>query len=426
MIISTAWKNLTHKPLSALLSWLLLTASVAIISLLILLQGQFEEKFTSSIRGVDMVMGAKGSPLQLILSAVYHIDNPTGNIDYETAQKWMKHPFVEKAIPLAYGDSYKGYSVLGTTPDYIEKYKAEVVEGRMFQGNFEVVIGADLAKKLRLSIGSTFNSTHGSAENGEEHTEHAYKVVGLLKPTDTVIDNLIVGTIESVWAMHDHGHEGEEEAHEEHEHKAGEAHDHEGHNHEEGEAHDHESEHEKRQITAVLFKFRSPMALVQWPRMISQNTDLQIVSPAIEINRLFSLFGIGLNALQYLGLAIMFLSGLSVFVSLFNTLKERRYELALLRTMGAARGQLFLLVLLESLWLCLAGFVSGILLSRVALWLIAQATERTYRIRLDQFGLHWPEEGWLFALTLGIGVLAALIPAFKAYRLNISNTLAHD
>lgn len=420
MIISTAWKNLTYKPLSALLSWLLLTASVAIISLLILLQGQFEEKFTTSIRGVDMVMGAKGSPLQLILSAVYHIDNPTGNIDYETAQKWMKHPFVEKAIPLAYGDSYKGYSVLGTTSDYVEKYKTEVAEGRMFQDNFEVVLGADLAKKLRLAIGSTFNSTHGNAEHGEEHTEHAYKVVGLLKPTGTVIDNLIVGNIESVWAMHDHGHEAHE-GEEKHE-AAGEAHNHENHEHEEGEAH----EHTKREITAVLFKFRSPMALVQWPRMVSQNTDLQVVSPAIEINRLFSLFGIGLNALQYLGLAIMFLSGLSVFVSLFNTLKERRYELALLRTMGAGRGQLFLLVLLESIWLCVAGFISGILLSRVALWLIAQATERTYRIRLDQFGFQWPEEGWLFVLTLGIGVLAAMIPAFKAYRLNISNTLAHD
>jgi len=413
MILGIAWKNILHKPLNALLSWVLLTASVAIISLLLLLQDQFEQQFESSIAGVDLVLGAKGSPLQLILSSVYHIDNPTGNIDYAEAQKWMKHPYVAKAIPLAYGDSYRGFSILGTTPDYLEKYQATVAQGSLFQQNFEVVVGSDAAQQLKIAVGAQFYGTHGVSAGGEEHRTHAYQVVGILAATSTVVDNLIVGDLESVWKMHE-GHHHDE---------AAEAEDQED---EEHEAAEQPGEEHKSEITAVLLKFRNPLGIVQWPRLVAQSTKMQLASPVIEVNRIFSLFGIGIQALTYLGWAIMLLSGLSVFIALYNTLKERRYELALLRTMGAGRGQLMWLVLLESLWLCLAGFVSGLLLSRLALWLISSAAERTYHFSFDQLGFRWPQEGWLLALTLGIGLLAALIPAWKAYSLNISKTLANE
>src|SRR5690606_1408747 len=117
MITKLAWKNLWFKPLNTVLSIILLTASVAIISLLILLQQQFENKFSKNIEGVDLVMGAQGSPLQLILSSVYQLDTPTGNINYKEAESWMNHPFVETAIPLAFGDNYLGYKIVGTTQD---------------------------------------------------------------------------------------------------------------------------------------------------------------------------------------------------------------------------------------------------------------------------------------------------------------------
>lgn len=434
MILGTAWKNILHKPLNALLSWVLLTASVAIISLLLLLQDQFEQKFESSIAGVDLVLGAKGSPLQLILSSVYHIDNPTGNIDYAQAQKWMKHPFVAKAIPLAYGDSYQGFSIVGTTPEYLEKYEAAVAQGTVFQQDFEVVVGSNIARQLQIATGAEFYGTHGVSAGGEEHHAHAYRVMGILAPTGTVADNLILSNLESVWKMHEGHHHDEyeeDEAHHDEAHDKGEHHD------EDEEVNGHQGEHESpsapitksanhREITAVLLKFRNPMGIVQWPRLIAQSTNMQVASPAIEVNRIFSLFGIGIQALTYLGWAIMGLSGLSVFIALYNTLKERRYELALMRAMGAGRGQLMWLVLLESLWLCLVGYVSGLLLSRFALWLISSAAEREYHFSFDQFGFRWPQEAWLLVLTLGIGVLAALIPALKAYSLNISKTLANE
>jgi putative ABC transport system permease protein len=268
-------------------------------------------------------------------------------------------------------------------------------------------------------LGQRFFGTHGTAVEGEEHHEHAYRVVGILAPNGTVLDNLILSNLESVWAMHDHEEEHNHEARDTGKTESRHDHDTEAH-HEttEGEQH--------REITAVLFKFRGPMAIVQWPRMVAKQTDMQLASPVVEMNRIFSLFGIGIEALTWLGWAIMGLSALSVFIALFNTLKERRYELALLRTLGGSRAQLLWLLLLESLWLCAAGFVSGIVLSRSALWLVSRATEREYRFSLDRFGFQWPGEGLLLLLTLGTGLLAALLPALKAYRLDISKTLANE
>jgi putative ABC transport system permease protein len=454
MIGKLAWKNLWFKPLNTVLSLVLLTASVAIISLLILLQEQFEKQFSSNIDGVDLVMGAQGSPLQLILSSVYHVDAPTGNIDYKEAEVWMKHPFVETAIPLAFGDNYRGFKIVGTTPDYIKKYTATISGGKVFEKNFEVVIGSEIAKKLNIKLGDKFFGTHGDAEEGDVHDEYAYVVVGIASPTGKVIDNLILCTVESVWEMHsghDHGGEthsedenpphgkeghvhvdGDEHDHEEHVHDENCNHDdevsenpdhgEEGHVHEEGDEHEHV---EEKEITAVLIKFKNKMGIISWPRMIAQNTKMQAALPAIEINRLFSLFGIGLQALQYLAYGIMFISGISIFIALYNRLKERKYEFALLRVSGASRIQLLALVLFESLLLCIVGFVFGTLIGRIVLMMISATTDEQFKMAFNPMTILWEKEGFLFLVTIFVGVIAAVIPAIKAYRLNISKTLAN-
>lgn len=401
MITKLAWKNIWFKPLNTLLSLILLTASVAIISLLVLLQEQFEKQFSNNIDGIDMVIGAQGSPLQLILSAVYHIDAPTGNIDYAEAKTWMNHPFVEKAIPLAFGDNYRGFRIVGSEISYIEHYGASLHQGKLFEQSFEVVLGSEVAQKMQLSVGDTFVGTHGDAEEGHVHDEHPYEVVGILESTGKVIDNLIVCSIESVWAVHD-----------EHDHD----HDHEAEDH----VHEISSE-----ITAVLIKFKSKMGLVTWPRLIPQNTKMQGALPAIEINRLFSLFGIGLQALEYLAYGIMLISGISIFIALYNRLRDRKYEFALMRVNGASRFQLLKLVLLESMFLCLVGFLLGIVISRIGLLLISSTTDDQFKMAFDPFVILWEKEGILFAVTIFVGLLAALIPAIKAYSINISKTLAH-
>lgn len=417
MIAKLAWKNIWFKPLNTILSVILLTSSVAIITTLVLVEKQFEEKFSSNIDGVDLVMGAQGSPLQLILSAVYQVDAPTGNISYDSAKVWMQHPFVQKAIPLAFGDNYRGYKILGTTPDYLDKYGAEISEGKLFEKNFEVVIGSDIAQKLSLKIGDEFFGSHGDAAEGEVHEHYGYKVVGIAKPTGKVVDNLILCTIPSVWQMH--GGHGEEE---------NPAHGEEGHVHVEGEHHEEADmtlDEPGMEITAVLLKFRNKMGIVTWPRIIAQNTKMQVASPAIEVNRLFSLFGIGISALQYLAYGIMLISGISIFIALYNTLKERENEFALMRVNGAKRLQLLKVVMIESLLLCVVGFIFGTILGRVGLSMLSNSAEEDFKMSFNPYEFIWEKEGTLFLLTIFVGFIAALIPAIKAYNLNISKTLAN-
>ena len=416
MIAKLAWKNIWFKPLNTLLSIILLTSSVAIITTLILVEKQFEEQFSSNIEDVDLVLGAQGSPLQLILSSVYQVDAPTGNINFDSAKVWMQNPFVEKAIPLAFGDNYRGYKILGTTTDYLEKYKATLAEGKLFEKNFEVVIGSEIAQKLNFKIGDEFFGSHGDAEEGEVHDEFAYKIVGIAKPTGKVVDNLILCTIPSVWQMH-HGHD-ENPAHGE-----------EGHVHADGEEHQHEADltldEPNMEITAVLLKLRNQMAKLTWQRIVPQNTKMQAVSPAFEVNRLFGLFGIGISALQYLAYGIMLISGISIFIALYNTLKERKNEFALMRVNGAKRVQLLKVVMIESVLLCAVGFIFGTVLGRVAISLLSKSSEADFKMSFNPYEFLWEKEGTLFLLTIFVGFIAALIPAIKAYNLNISKTLAN-
>lgn len=395
MIAKLAWRNIWFKPLNTLLSIVLLASSVAIITLLIILQKQFEEQFSSNADNIDLVLGAQGSPLQLVLSSVYQVDAPTGNIDYDSAKVWMRHPFVESAVPLAFGDNYLGYKIVGTTPEYLSKFHSKIEKGTLFSKKFEVVVGAEIARKLELKVGSQFNGTHGDAKEGERHEEYKYVVVGIASKTGKVLDNLILSNLESVWAMHsDHEHHEEEMQ-------------------------------EPKEITAVILKLRNKMAIMTWPRIIGQNTKMQAVSPAIEINRLFTLFGIGLKTLEYLAYGIMFISGISIFIALYNRLKERKYEFAVLRLQGASRFQLLLLVLIESLFLCLVGFLFGTIIGRFALYLLSTASEEDFKLGFHPFEIIWEKEGVLLFVTLMVGVISALLPAFKAYNMNISKTLVN-
>ena len=416
MITKLAWKNIWFKPLNTVLSVILLTSSVAIITTLILVEKQFEEKFSSNIENVDLVLGAQGSPLQLILSSVYQVDTPPGNISYDSAKVWMNHPFVEKAIPLAFGDNYRGYKILGTTTDYLAKFNAKVIDGVLFEKNFEVVVGSEIAQKLNLQVGEEFFGSHGDAKEGEVHDNYAYKVVGIASKTGKVVDNLIVCTIPTVWQMH-------------HQHEENPAHGEEGHVHEPDE-HEHVEadltiDEPNMEITAVLLKIRNQMAKLTWQRVIPQNTKMQAVSPAFEVNRLFGLFGIGVTALQYLAYGIMMISGISIFIALYTTIKERESEFALLRVNGARRFQLLKIVMMESLLLCVVGFIFGSILGRIALNMLSNASEADFKMSFDPYTFLWQKEGVLLVVTLLVGCIAALIPAIKAYNLNISKTLAN-
>ena len=406
MLFKISWKNILDKKLNSFLCILLMTLGIAMISLLMLLGKQLQDKFAKNISGIDLVVGAKGSPLQLILSSVYQIDNPTGNVYLDDVAAIAQNPLVKEMIPLSMGDNYQGFRIVGTNKKYFEHFKAKIASGKMFKGNLEVVLGASTAQNANLKVGDTFASSHGLDSEGEKHAENNYKVVGVLEYNNSVVDNLILTSLNSVWNIHEHKDEHHEEGEEHHEEEVADS-------------------TIKREITSAIIKFRSPMGMMTMPRNINQNSKLQAAVPAIEVNRLFELLGIGIEGLQFLAAVIMLISGISVFVSLYNSLKERKYEMALMLSMGAGRTRLFLMLLLEGIILSLLGFIAGIALSRIGIYLISNALSKKFHFDVSQFSLQTGEI-YLFVGALLVGILAAAIPSIGIYRINISKTLATE
>ena len=421
------WRNLKSNPLNTLLSLLLMTFGVGVISLLLLLNNQIEQQLQSNLRGIDMVVGAKGSPLQLILSSVYHIDNPTGNIPYKEANKLDKNPLVDFTIPLSFGDSYNGNRIVGTTHQYTELYEVSLKEGRLWNRSLEVVLGSTVAEIHQLKIGDTFYGTHGLVEGGHVHDDYAYEVVGILKASYSTLDQLILTKSESVWKVHNHQTIEEEHDyhtcdHDDHDHRTCN-HDNHDHEHDEIVAETY-SIPEDAMITALLVKFKSPVGFIQLPRKVNETTSLQAAVPALEISRLTSLLGFGVQTINTIAFIIIIVSGLSIFISLYNSLKKRRYELALMRVHGATKWQLVKLVLQEGMILSVLGAIFGLLISRITLFSMSLFVEHKYAVNSFQFNLI-SEEIWLIPIALVIGFIASLIPTIQTYNINIPKTLSN-
>ena len=408
-IFKLSLKNIFNKPLSSTISLALLILGIGIISLLLQLNTLIKDQMDNNLKGIDMVVGAKGSPLQLILSSVYHIDSPTGNISLEEAEKISKNRMVGSSIKLLYGDNFKGYRIVGAEKKFIELYNGKIKKGKNLSKPFEVLVGSKVYSKLKIDIGDDLISSHGLRETGESHDDQSFKVVGLLEPSNSVIDQLIITLPQSVWDVHgNHDHE------EEHEHDHEEEHEHD---------HDEENQHDDREITAMLIKFKSPMNIIQFPRQINETTNLQAAVPSYEISRLFKLFGFGIETLSYLAYLIIIVSGFSLFINLFNSMRERKYEMALIRTLGASRLQLSTMIIFESIILTISGFILGLLFSRFGVMFVSSLMEESINYNLSSFKI-LNEEYWLLLLSVIIGLMASLIPAVQVYKMNISKILA--
>ncbi|RZJ76881.1 MAG: FtsX-like permease family protein [Flavobacterium sp.] len=414
--LKISWKSLWSKPLSAWLNIMLIAFGTGILTILLLASTQIEEKLNNNSKDIDLVVGAKGSPLQLILSSIYYIDFPTGNIPLKEANELSRSPFVKRATPLALGDNYNGVRIVGTDTNFVSLYSLKTQSGKFWNADFEATIGANVAKEQNLKVGDTFFGAHGLTEVKDVHDHHAYKVVGILTPQQNVTDNLILTNVASIWKMHDEG------GHEEN----GPAHGEPGHVHADDE-HEHAEETESlegKEITALLIQYRSPMSVAMFPRMVNQMTSLQSASPAMESTRLFSLIGVGVDTLQWFAVLIMAIAAISVFVNLYNSLKERNYDLAIMRTLGASRTKLFFIVILEGLLLTVAGTIVGLLLGHFVMELIGHYQESSQAKLTGKIFLN--SELYLLLAGLAIGIFASIIPALQAYRSNISKILAKN
>lgn len=395
--ISVAY--LRARPWNTVLILLLLALGMATITLLLLVSSQLEERMGRDARGIDLVVGAKGSPMQLVLSAVYHLDIPTGNIALSEAMVLAKRkPLVKHVIPLSLGDAHAGFRIVGTDHSYLAHYGATPMQGRVWEKSMEAVIGADVVAKTGLRPGATFTGSHGLEAGGSHHDAHPYTVVGVLGRTGTVVDRLILTSLESVWDVHAHADtpkgEKPEPMHE-----------------------------EAKEITALLVQYGSPLAVMQLPRFVNVQTEMQAASPAMESARLFTLLGVGFDVVRAFAVILVVSAGLSVFVALYNALRERRYDLAVMRTLGCSRGKLLRLMMVEGVLLALAGTGMGIALGHALTELLGVLLQARQQVAVTGlYWLHW--EFALFALGAAIGLAAAAIPAILAYRTDIGRTLA--
>lgn len=389
-VFKLSFKNLFARPMRSLLTVIMLTMGVALASLLILVGNALDDSFKKNIRGIDMVVGAKGSPLQLILSAIYQIDSPTGNIDLSEARKLAKNPQIKETIELSFGDSYKGRRIVGTSHKYVALYDGSLANGVLWEKSFEAVVGAQVAHEFNLKTGDEFLSAHGVDGMGHDHEDHPFIVVGILNTSGSVLDKLILTAPESIWEVHaDHDHDSLA----------------------------------KPEITAMLVKFRSKMGIMTLPRVVNQQTSMQAALPAIEVNRLFELFGVAISTLQIVALVIMLLGAISVLVSMINALKDRAFEMALMRSMGASRSQIFGLILLEALMLGIIGTVLGIIFSHIGIGFLNAYANEQFGINVSIWILD-PLEWLLIAATIVLCIFAALLPAFTTIKMDVSKILS--
>jgi putative ABC transport system permease protein len=395
-LLQLAWSYLRARPLGTLLNVVLLALGVGTIGFVLIVNGQVGDSLDRDARDIDLVVGAKGSPIQLLLAGIFHLDVPTGNIPFRSAQELAKDPLIRRVIPLSIADSFRGFWIVGTSPDYIDLYHGTFASGRTWNNSAQAVVGATVAARTGLAVGDRFVGSHGLAEGGPDHGDSVYSVVGVLRPTGTVLDRLALVNLESIWLAH------EDNVNEPGQKKAIE---------------------DERQVTMLLLQYATPLAAVSLPRKINAETNMQAASPAYETARLFRMIGVGADVIRAFGGVVLATAALSLFIALYHALNERAYDIAVLRTLGARPVSIAMMLMLEALMLAVLGAVFGLLLAHglaaVLAWWMAQQQSLPINAWIFSAG-----ELWLLVPSLLAAILAALLPSWRAAHADISATLA--
>ena len=397
-----AWQYLKFRWLVSLLTIFGISTGVALVCAVLVLRHESERALSRDAGLYDLVAGGKGSPLQLVLSSVYHLDSPTGNIPYKEYERIRSDPRVEWAAPVGLGDNYLGYRIIGTEkhffdlPDREGNLFFELAEGDVFQDRFDVVLGSQVAQASGLEIGDSFFGTHGLIEvaGAEVHRDFPYRVSGILAPSGTAQDRAIFGTLKSVWEIH----ETEDLLHSAIQGSAIMA------------------DHKTRETTAILVRLETPGLRLWMADEIREGTDGIAAIPINEIMRFQQ--GI-LGPVQQILLAIagvvVAVSCLTVLITLHQAAERRRRDIAILRSLGAYRREVATLVFSEGLLLTGGGILLGLLIGHGGMAIAVDYFREATGLILNPWRIPSNELYALLIMALS-GALASTFPAISSYR----------
>ena len=442
-LLTIAWKSIRQRTLASFLTALSIGLGVMLMVLVLVIFGAVNSAFTQRSVGYDLIVGPKGSDLQLVLSAVYRIQPPIENLPYMYLEQLKKDRRIISAVPLAFGDVTEAgsFPIVGTTTEYFEneympgqRFK---IRGERISALFDGIIGAEVARQNGWDVGSTFSIVHGGAESGDVHDEK-FTVVAVLAPTGTANDRTVFLNLEGFYAIAGHEKPVDEiekrlkdfyaadperladvmqqlEGYKQTEKAAGDAHD-----------HTHASPDAMKEVTAILVRTRpeTPFDAISLSAELQKGFQAMAVNPVCPIQRLVTgLLGNIQKALVVLTGIIILVSGVGIFVSIYNSMSDRRREIAIMRALGAGRMHVFGIVLAESTLLCVGGGVVGWLVGHglangASPWVIRQTG-----LLINPWALNsW--EAILFPVLVGLAALVGFLPAMTAYRTNVADALS--
>lgn len=413
LTVRLALRSLSNRRVPTALTILSIALSVALLIGVENVRRGIRESFAGTIRHTDLIVGARGGSQQLLLSSIFGLGSPAGSVSLETFRRWASHPAVKWTIPISLGDSYYGYRLVGTTPDFFTYYqyrndgRIQVAQGRLFANDSEIVAGSEVAERMRLHLDTAIVMTHGLHGTGiSDHTDHPFKVVGILAPTYTPVDRGVYITLAGVDWMHQGFFEPVKP-------KNGAA-----------AADGDDNDPGKGRITAFLLGTKNRFESLRLMRDMNADTEepLTAVIPAVALTELWHTIGYAEDGARIITAAVLLVGLLGMIVSLYSTLEERRREMAILRSLGAGPGRIATLLVLESGMLAVVGALTGLALVYVLLVIGRSLAESHFGISIPITAPQSLEWMYLGGVVVA-GLLVGLLPAWRAYRNTLQDGL---
>lgn len=409
-----AARSLWNRRVTAGLTVFAIGVSVALLLGVQKLRVEARHSFASTISGTDLVVGARSGPLNLLLYSVFHVGDATASVSWDSYQLVARHPDVAWTLPISLGDSHRGFRVMGTSPAYFEHFRygrrqaLTFSAGGPFGGDHDAVIGADVAAALGYRPGAAITIVHGLGDAGfAEHGDHAFGVTGILERTGTPVDRTVIIGLEGISAIHRGWDSGT---------RATGA---------QGAPPASAAAPAPAAITAFLVGMKSKTATLQMQRALNEyrGEPLTAIMPGVVLTQLWQLVGVADTALLVVAACVVVAGLVGMLTALLTSLQERRREMAILRSVGARPAHVFSLLVLESALLAAAGVALGCLLVWIALVGAGPLLARRFGLFIGSAA----PGGYELALGVAViaaGVLAGLVPAWRAYRNSLADGLS--